>query len=120
MDGPLPDLLWGDPNERQVGFQASKRGVGYIFGGDVTKKFAHINGLAHICRAHQLANLGYELFFDGLLSTVWSAPNYMYRSGNDASVLKIDENFNREFVIFKAVPDSERKIPEQATPNYFA
>lgn len=124
MDGPLPDLLWGDPNERQVGFQASKRGVGYIFGGDVTKKFAHINGLAHICRAHQLANLGYELFFDGLLSTVWSAPNYMYRSGNLASVMKVShdqENFTMSYNIFDAVPSAERTIPERerAISSYF-
>jgi serine/threonine-protein phosphatase PPG1 len=38
-----------------------------------------INGLEHICRAHQLCMEGYQELFDGKLSTVWSAPNYWYR-----------------------------------------
>ncbi|KAH0785049.1 protein phosphatase type 2A [Histomonas meleagridis] len=124
LDGPLPDLLWGDPNDRQVGFQPSKRGVGFIFGEDVTRKFAHINRVAHICRAHQLAMHGYEMFFDGLLSTVWSAPNYMYRSGNLASVMKVTQDqgqFTMSYNIFDAVPSAERTIPERerAISSYF-
>ena len=117
LDGPLPDLLWGDPNDRITGFLQSKRGMGYMFGPDVTKRFAHLNRLTHITRAHQLVRQGYELFCDGLLSTVWSAPNYMYRSGNLASVMKVSDDgneFSMHFNIFDAVPARERTIPESA------
>lgn len=34
---------------------------------------------------------GYKLFFENLLVTVWSAPNYCYRCGNIASVMEVDE-----------------------------
>ena len=36
--GPMCDLLWSDPEER-TGWGVSPRGAGYIFGGDVSKKF---------------------------------------------------------------------------------
>jgi hypothetical protein len=43
----------------------------------------------------------------------------MYRSGNDACVLKINEQFQRDFVIFRAVPDHQHVIPEGPAPPYF-
>lgn len=124
---PLYELLWSDPAvaENFTGFQASKRGAGYVFGGDVTRKFAAINRFTHITRAHQVAANGYQLHFDGLVSTVWSAPNYMYRSGNLASVMRISHNereFSLWFNVFDAVPRSERTVPpkNEALPAYFS
>ena len=118
--GPLADLTWSDPEEIQ-GWAVNQRGAGWLFGTQPTQEFCQNNKIDLICRAHQLAMSGYQYHFGGdQLVTVWSAPNYMYRSGNDASVLKIDENFNRNFVIFKAVPDDQRVIPDEATPHYFA
>ena len=40
--GPICDLLWSDPEER-TGFGVSPRGAGYIFGGDISKKFTEKN-----------------------------------------------------------------------------
>jgi serine/threonine-protein phosphatase PPG1 len=53
-DGPLCDLMWSDPEENEVGFAVSPRGAGYIFGGEVLKKFLHFNHFTHLTRAHQL------------------------------------------------------------------
>jgi serine/threonine-protein phosphatase 4 catalytic subunit len=41
---------------------------------------------------------------------VWSAPNYCYRCGNIATVLKLDENLNKTWEMFKEAPESN--LPE--------
>lgn len=62
------------------GWGLSPRGAGFLFGADITKHFAHNNAIDLIARAHQLAMEGYKLMFDQTIVTVWSAPNYCYRS----------------------------------------
>jgi diadenosine tetraphosphatase ApaH/serine/threonine PP2A family protein phosphatase len=126
QDTPMSDILWADPNgaDSFTGFMASRRGAGYHFGGDVTRKFAALNRITHIARAHQLAEGGYEFYFDGLLSTIWSAPNYMYTSHNLAAVMRVsrrDSDFELRFNIFDAVPRSERTVPPNRgeVPFYF-
>ncbi|OHT16378.1 Serine/threonine protein phosphatase PP-V [Tritrichomonas foetus] len=122
MSGPLCDLTWSDPEEGVEEWILNQRGAGYLFGQKQTNKFCQENKVQLICRAHQIAMKGYQYFFqEEQIVTVWSAPNYTYRSGNDASVLKIDKNKNRQFVVFQAVPDDKRVIPEElAESSYFA
>lgn len=79
----------------------------------------HLNGLGLICRAHQLVHEGIKYMFDNKLVTVWSAPNYCYRCGNIASILKFSSPDSREAKLFKAVPDSDRVIPQRITTPYF-
>lgn len=43
-------------------------------------------------------------FENNLLVTVWSAPNYSYRSGNLAAILELNEYLERNFKTFKEVP----------------
>jgi diadenosine tetraphosphatase ApaH/serine/threonine PP2A family protein phosphatase len=62
------------------GWGLSPRGAGYLFGSDIAKAFAHHNAIDLIARAHQLAMEGYKMMFDRTVVTVWSAPNYCYRS----------------------------------------
>ena len=57
--------------------------------------------------------------FGEKLVTVWSAPNYCYRCGNIASILGFKDAETREAKLFKAVPDSERVIPQRVTTPYF-
>jgi diadenosine tetraphosphatase ApaH/serine/threonine PP2A family protein phosphatase len=117
--GPLADLTWSDPDDID-GWLANQRGAGWLFGRRPTHEFCHNNKLTLIARAHQLAMSGYHYHFDEQqLVTVWSAPNYMYRSGNDASVLKIDAEGKREFITFQAVPDDKRVIPDEKAHHYF-
>lgn len=47
---------------------------------------------------------GRRYHFNDTVLTVWSAPNYCYRCGNVAAILRLDEFLNREFAIFEAAP----------------
>lgn len=79
------------------------------------------NNLSLITRAHQLAVEGYREIFNGKLVTVWSAPNYMYRCGNVASVLKLSDSLEREYCIFAEIEDeAEKRVPaKKSVPDYF-
>lgn len=117
-EGGFCDLMWSDPEEIDT-WAVSPRGAGWLFGSVVTAEFLHLNHLELLCRAHQLVQDGYRYMFDDTLATLWSAPNYCYRCGNVAAVLSLDENLNRTFKIFEAVPDSERSFPPHRLTPYF-
>ena len=118
-EGPLCDLCWSDPADID-NWEMNSRGAGWIFGRAPVEKFLRLNGLKMIARSHQMAMEGYEWYFDKKLITVWSAPNYMYRAGNKATVMKLDENLNPELVGFDAHPDSMTKKPDDIVLGYFA
>lgn len=114
-EGPMADLVWSDPMSPALGndstaFAVSPRGAGYIFGKQVVDKFLYTNNMAHICRAHQLCMEGYQILFDDLLSTIWSAPNYCYRAGNLASILEIMPSHSRYFNVFGACPTQDQEV----------
>jgi diadenosine tetraphosphatase ApaH/serine/threonine PP2A family protein phosphatase len=50
---------------------------------DISEQFNHTNGLDLISRAHQLVMEGYNWSHDQNVVTVFSAPNYCYRCGED-------------------------------------
>lgn len=112
-EGGMADLVWSDPNPSIQDFAISPRGAGYVFGERVTRQFCHYNSINHISRAHQLCMEGYQVLFNDLLSTVWSAPNYCYRAGNLASVLCISPGLTRSFLVFSACPDDQRVAPDK-------
>lgn len=118
-DGAMCDLLWSDPDEIQ-GWGMSPRGAGYLFGGDVAMQFAHTNDIDLIARAHQLVLEGYKIMFDSTIVTVWSAPNYCYRCGNVASILKLDDGLNQKYETFDAAAQESQNIPsKRCAPEYF-
>jgi serine/threonine-protein phosphatase 2A catalytic subunit len=119
-EGPMCDLVWSDPDDRYVstflfrclfaclcrslltrpnsfihafscGWGISPRGAGYTFGVDITEQFTHINGLYFIARAHQLVMEGYQWQHNRSVVTVFSAPNYCYRCGNQAAIMEVDD-----------------------------
>jgi len=118
-DGPFCDLVWSDPEEVD-GMTPSNRGAGYLFGASVVREFVEVNKLSLISRSHQLVQEGYKYFFppDNLLVTVWSAPNYCYRCGNIAAIMRVDDKLNRDFLTFEAV-DQNPVVVERATIPYF-
>lgn len=84
---PFTDLMWSDPEEELMLFCKSPRGAGWLFGYKVTEAFCLLNNLTLIQRAHQLCQEGFEFWHKDLLVTIWSAPNYCYKSGNDATIM---------------------------------
>jgi len=86
MEAPLViDLLWGDP-KGAAGYGPSTRvPMVYTFGPDVVSKFLEANGLKYVIRSHETKSQGHQETVKGLY-TVFSAPNYIDRSGNLAAV----------------------------------
>jgi serine/threonine-protein phosphatase 4 catalytic subunit len=64
---------------------------------------------------------GYEVLFEERLATIWSAPNYCYRTGNVAAVLEFDEKLRRSFRIFEATQANDSRNPMHAPgTDYFS
>lgn len=101
-EGAMCDLLWSDPDEVDT-WSLSPRGAGFLFGKNEVDQFLMKNDVELIARAHQLVMEGYKEMFDGGLVTVWSAPNYCYRCGNIAAVLRVEDDLERKYTIFEAV-----------------
>ncbi|KAI9020125.1 Metallo-dependent phosphatase-like protein [Phycomyces nitens] len=102
--GPC-DLLWSDPEAHVDSWAISPRGGGFLFGYVPTNAFCHNNGVELIVRSHQLVDEGYNYpFAEKNLVTLWSAPNYCYRCGNKAAILKVPDNrkaiFESDYRIF--------------------
>lgn len=85
----MVDLLWSDPKGK-IGYGPSGRmssGI-YLFGPDISKNFMQHNGLKMTIRSHEVKAQGYRYDHEGdyPLITVFSAPNYVDKAGNLASV----------------------------------
>jgi diadenosine tetraphosphatase ApaH/serine/threonine PP2A family protein phosphatase len=126
--GPLADLCWSDPENIQE-WRQNGRGAGYCFGERQVSQFNQINRFNFICRSHQLAQAGFVKYFEARakpyqLITVWSAPNYTYRSNNQASIMKygFDGEEKDKLIIFG--PNKTRIKPlkeeEPISQLYFA
>ena len=113
--GPICDLMWSDPDERE-GWGISPRGAGYTFGRDVTEQFNHNNALKLIIRAHQLVMEGFGWHHGNAVVTIFSAPNYCNRCGNQAV-----SSIHRFFFYLSFMSDSIRAflccLPHQVTIN---
>ena len=119
-EGGFCDLLWSDPDDNINDWIVSPRGAGFLFGQIHVDEFNHINGLDLICRAHQLVMEGFKYLFENQnLCTVWSAPNYCYRCGNRASILKIDSDLSRTVNYFDFSEKNPQNVAEKAIMPYF-
>jgi len=118
-EGVFCDLMWSDPDDIET-WIISCRGAGWIYGWKVVDEFTHINGLELICRAHQLVMEGFKYWFQNKnLCTVWSAPNYCYRCGNRASILKISSDLSRTVDYFDFSEKSANSQPPKTLVPYF-
>jgi len=119
-EGPMCDLLWSDPDDR-AGWGISPRGAGFTFGADISAAFNQRNGLTTVARAHQLVMEGYNWSHEGAVVTIFSAPNYCYRCGNQAAILEVDENRQQQqFLQFDPAPRRGEPIASgRKAPDYF-
>ena len=51
--------------------------------------------------------------------TIWSCPNYCYRCGNKAGIIKIDKNKQRTNITFDSVPESKESATIKTLVPYF-
>eukprot|EP00871_Galdieria_phlegrea_P001314 jgi/Galph1/2183/GphlegSOOS_G839.1 len=117
-EGPMCDLLWSDPDDR-CGWGISPRGAGYTFGQDISEQFNRTNNLVLIARAHQLVMEGYNWCHSQNVVTIFSAPNYCYRCGNQAGIMELDENQQYTFLQFDPAPRRGEAQVTRRTPDYF-
>ena len=85
--GIMNDLLWSDPQD-SPGKRPTERRAGYFFGPDVTRKFLWKNNLRLVVRSHEVKMGGYEVQHNGLLVTLFSAPNYCGNCGNYGAYIR--------------------------------
>jgi serine/threonine-protein phosphatase 2A catalytic subunit len=117
-DGPMCDLLWSDPDDRGS-WGVSPRGAGFTFGQDVSEQFNHTNNLSLISRAHQLVMEGFSWSHEQQVVTIFSAPNYCYRCGNQAAIMGVDEQLNSVFLQYDPSPRPGEPSVSRKTPDYF-
>merc|ERR1739848_128751 len=99
-------LVWNDPfmDDDRNGCAGNLRGPGIkFFGKDVLESFLDNNGLTTVVRANETVMQGYKCRADKKLYTVFSAPNYCNRSGNDAAVMTIQDGKVGEFDMYNYV-----------------
>nr|CAH8859795.1 unnamed protein product [Trichobilharzia regenti] len=116
--GPMCDLLWSDPDDRG-GWGISPRGAGYTFGQDISETFNHSNNLTLVSRAHQLVMEGFNWCHERNVVTIFSAPNYCYRCGNQAALMELDDNLKYNFLQFDPAPRRGEPHVSRRTPDYF-
>lgn len=117
-ESPMGDLLWSDPEERH-GWSFSPRGAGYCFGEDVSEAFNHSNSLRLVSRAHQMVMEGYNWCHNKNVLTVFSAPNYCYRSGNLGAIMELHEGHDLNLIKFDHAPSQGSFETQRNLPDYF-
>ncbi len=84
------------------GASPNPRGSDVLFGEDVLKQFLVSNGLSKLIRS--LAIEGFKWDFGQLCLTIWSAPDYIGKCSNHATILKISSDIpitNNSLKLFK-------------------
>lgn len=108
QSGLMMEMLWTDP-QPVAGRAPSKRGMGLLFGPDVTKRFCEKNGLEAIIRSHEVRMNGYEVEHDGRCITVFSAPKYCDTTENKGAFINLGSELKLEYHVFEAVPHPDIK-----------
>jgi len=124
LKGIIYELLNANPVLDKKEEKGKENEVQTTFGQEEFKKFMSNNDLSYMVRSNQLCIDGYQQIFGAKLSTIWGAPNFMYRCGNVATILEIADNLEKTFNTFHAAPASERVVlpieGTKAVQDYYA
>ena len=93
----MQDLLWSDPC-LEKGVYRNPRGVGCLFGPDMTSKFLKTNQLKTIVRSHECIEDGYMICHNDTVYTVFRASNYCGDAGNCGAFLVFSGGDGKELV----------------------
>jgi diadenosine tetraphosphatase ApaH/serine/threonine PP2A family protein phosphatase len=126
MCGPMTDLLWSDPDEKD-GWELNRRGAGHCFGPLQSRIFCLFNRLQFIARAHQVKANGYEKHHLDLPSepesyrviTIFSAPCYggeKNRNSGAYMAYGCDPDNVRKIVSFTKAPDPPMAAGQNRQP----
>ncbi len=74
----LEDLLWSDPDEDLQGISSSPRGVGHLFGKNVTEEVLGKLNAKILIRGHESSDNGFEINHDGKVLTLFSRKGSPY------------------------------------------
>ena len=76
----LEEILWNDPHPNLKGTISSPRGLGNLFGVDVTRKFLRLLNVNSVIRSHQFCENGYKNFHQGTVLTLFSTKSFPYHN----------------------------------------
>eukprot|EP00760_Papus_ankaliazontas_P038559 PhM_4_TR9185/c0_g1_i1/m.67716 len=102
----MSDITWSDPTPSE-GFYGNLRGLGHLFGPDVTHHVLRINHMTMLVRAHQCVKSGFQFDHSEYLVTLFSAPNYC-NLGNKGAILVLDAQLNMTFTVYDPAPKPVR------------
>jgi len=72
----LEQLLWSDPEENLVGVKPSPRGIGKLFGLDLTDRFLKMLNVAILIRGHEPSDDGFKINHSGKVLTLFSTKQF--------------------------------------------
>ncbi|KXJ11769.1 Serine/threonine-protein phosphatase 2A catalytic subunit alpha isoform [Exaiptasia diaphana] len=70
------------------------------------------------CEFYSLSR-GYNWCHDRNVVTIFSAPNYCYRCGNQAAIMELDDSLKYSFLQFDPAPRRGEPHVTRRTPDYF-
>jgi serine/threonine-protein phosphatase PP1 catalytic subunit len=101
------DLVWADPDVAIDDWRPGDRGTSVCFGQPQLDAFLAKFGFDVVIRGHQCVADGFEFPFDDRgsqsITTVFSAPNYGYDSGNKGAVIQVDEFLGCSFITLDGI-----------------
>ena len=118
-EGGMCDLLWSDPDDSRRGFSPSPRAAGFQFGSDITDQYLHKNNQNMIARAHQQVMDGFSRHHNKKVTTIFSAPNYCYRCGNQAAIMEVDEHHSMTYTQYSQATETPEPTISRRPPQYF-
>jgi hypothetical protein len=121
-NGLFCDLLWADPDPDVDDWTDNERGTSYCFGPQQAREFLENFDFSMICRAHQLADDGYEYPFGEEIPvvTLFSAPNYCYEYRNQAAIMQVDAELRHTFKQFEWEEAPHIELPTEGAAGQAA